>query len=126
MRYRDFFLPKLGKTFKVQSGTLNCNFQVVPLLKCKYVENLLLLVKQKRNLKQDLIITKVHRGPIEKTGKCHSSVSMNIMGKEKERKHFCNTGLKHFTLMGFMKRKNVYIKSLLLTSFSYEYISYLF
>ena len=42
------FLPKLGEIFKIQSRTLNCNFQkVFRLLKYKYVENLLVLVRQK-------------------------------------------------------------------------------
>ena len=45
-----------------------------------YVVKLLMLVRQKRNLEQDLIIIKVHRGPIEKNLKYHSNVFMNIMG----------------------------------------------
>ena len=40
---------------------------------------LLMLVRQKRNLEQDLIIIKVHAGPIEKNVKYHSNVFMNIM-----------------------------------------------
>ena len=35
----------------------------------------------------------------------------------KRGKHFGNTGLERFTLMGLMKRKNIYIKS------PFEYIS---
>ena len=37
-----------------------------------------MLVRQKRNLEQDLIIMKVHTGPIEKSLMHHSSVFMNI------------------------------------------------
>ena len=39
-----------------------------------------MLVRQKQNLEQDLIVIKVHTGPIEKTVKYHSSVFINIMG----------------------------------------------
>ena len=39
-----------------------------------------MLVRQKRNLEQDLIIMKVHTGPIEKSLMHHSSVFMNIIG----------------------------------------------
>ena len=38
-----------------------------------------LLVRQKQNSEQDLIITKAHTGPIEKNIKYHSEVFMNIM-----------------------------------------------
>ena len=38
-----------------------------------------MLVRQKRNLEQDLIIIKVHAGPIEKNVKYHSNVFMDIM-----------------------------------------------
>ena len=41
------------------------------------VVKLLMLVIQKQNLEQDLIIIKVHTGPIEKNLKYHSSVIMN-------------------------------------------------
>ena len=39
-----------------------------------------MLVRQKQNLEQDLIIIKVHTGPIEKNVKYHSNAFMNIMG----------------------------------------------
>ena len=38
-----------------------------------------MLVRQKRNLEQDLITIKVCTGPIEKNVKYHSSVFMKIM-----------------------------------------------
>ena len=38
-----------------------------------------MLVRQKRNLEQDLIIKKVHTGPTEKSVKYHSCDFMNIM-----------------------------------------------
>ena len=41
------------------------------------VVKLLMLVIQKQNLEQDLIIIKVRTGPIEKNLKYHSSVIMN-------------------------------------------------
>ena len=41
--------------------------------------NLLLLVRQKRNSEQDLIIMKAHTGPIEKNVKYHRNVFINIM-----------------------------------------------
>ena len=41
---------------------------------------LFILVGQKPNFEQDLMIIKVHTGPIEKNVKYHSSVFMNIMG----------------------------------------------
>ena len=41
---------------------------------------LLMLVSQKQNFEQDLILIKVHISPIEKNIKYHSSVFMNIMG----------------------------------------------
>ena len=40
---------------------------------------LLMLVRQKQNLEQDLLIIKAHTGPIEKTVKYHSNVFTNIM-----------------------------------------------
>ena len=46
----------------------------------EYVAKLLLLVRQKRNLKQNLMIIKARKSPIEKNAKYHSSVFMNIMG----------------------------------------------
>ena len=46
----------------------------------EYVVKLLMLVRQNRNLEQDLIIIKVHTGPREKHVKYHSSVFLNIMG----------------------------------------------
>ena len=45
----------------------------------EYAVKLLMLVRQKRNLEQDLIIIKVHSEPIEENVKYHSSVFMNIM-----------------------------------------------
>ena len=77
----DTFTTKAcGETFKIQSGILNCNSQkVVYLFKCRICGEVPMLVRQKRNLEQDLII-KVHTGPIEKNVKYHSSVFMNIMG----------------------------------------------
>ena len=39
-----------------------------------------MLVRQKRNLKGDLEIIKVHTGPIEKNTMYHSSVFMNTIG----------------------------------------------
>ena len=41
---------------------------------------LLMLVRQKQNLVQNLIVIKVHAGAIETNIKYHSSVLMNIMG----------------------------------------------
>ena len=41
---------------------------------------LLMLVRQKQNSEQDLIIIKAHTDPIEKNVKYHSNVFMNIMG----------------------------------------------
>ena len=38
-----------------------------------------MLVRQKRNSEQDLIIIKAHTGPIEKNVNYHSNVFMNIM-----------------------------------------------
>ena len=52
-----------------QSKILNYNsLNVVYLLKysAEYVEKLVMLVRQKRNLERDLIILKVHTGPAEK------------------------------------------------------------
>ena len=37
-----------------------------------------MLERQKQNLEQDLVIIKVHTGPIEKSVKYHRSVFMNI------------------------------------------------
>ena len=37
-----------------------------------------MLVRQKKNSEQDLIIIKAHTGPIEKNVKYHSNVLMNI------------------------------------------------
>ena len=45
----------------------------------EYVGKLLMLVRQKQNSEQDLIIIKAHTGPIEKNVKYHSNVFMNIM-----------------------------------------------
>ena len=41
-----------------------------------------MLVRQKRNLEQDLKLIKVNTGPIEKKVKYQSSVFMNIMATE--------------------------------------------
>ena len=41
-----------------------------------------MLVKQKRNLELNLIIIKLHTGPIEKNIKYHSSIFMNIMATQ--------------------------------------------
>ena len=38
-----------------------------------------MLVRQKQNSEQDLIIIKAHTGPIEKNIKYHSNIFMNIM-----------------------------------------------
>ena len=38
-----------------------------------------MLVRQKQNSEQDLIIIKAHTGPIEKNVKYHNNVFMNIM-----------------------------------------------
>ena len=38
-----------------------------------------MLIRQKRNSEQDLIITKAHTDPTEKDVKYHSNVFMNIM-----------------------------------------------
>ena len=66
----DTFTTKAcGEIFKIQSGILNCNFQKVVYQSAEYVVKLLMLVMQKRNLEQDLIIIKVHAGPIEKKRK---------------------------------------------------------
>ena len=60
---KDTFSTKAcGETFKIQSRILNCNSQ-----KVIYVGKLLMLVRKNRNLKQDLIIIKVHTGLIKKT-----------------------------------------------------------
>ena len=40
-----------------------------------------MLVRQKRNLEQDLILVKVHAAPVEKNVKYQSQVFINIMGK---------------------------------------------
>ena len=53
-------------------------------LNAKYVVKLLMMVRQKQNLEQDLIIIKVHTGPKEKSVKYHSSIFMNFI---------CNTGV---------------------------------
>ena len=64
----DTFSTKAcGETFQIQSGVLNCNSQkFVYLLKVEYVGKLLMLVRQKQNSEQDLIIIKAHTGPIKK------------------------------------------------------------
>ena len=116
-----------GATFKIQSGILNCNSQkVVYLLKCRICGEAPYVVKTKKKFRARLIITKLHTGSINK-----NVVFMNIMGNTvimgltigsshllnnvkhtnswKGGKHFGNTGLKHFTLMSLMKRKNIYI-----------------
>ena len=41
----------------------------------------IMLVRQKRNLEQDLILVKVHAAPVEKNVKYQSQVFINIMGK---------------------------------------------
>ena len=78
-----------------------------------------------------------HRSYRKKNIKYHSNVYMNIMANTvimglmigsshqlnnvkhtnslKREKHFGNTGLKRFTLIGWMKRNNIYIKSPFLT-----------
>ena len=62
---RDTFtIRACGETCKIQSGILNCNSQ-----NAEYAVLLLMLVRQKRNLEQDLIIIKMHTGPIEKKRK---------------------------------------------------------
>ena len=78
----DTFSTKAcGETFKIQSRVLNCNSQkVVYLLKFRMCGGRLpMLVRQKRNSEQDLIIIKSHTDPIEKNVKYHSNVFMNIM-----------------------------------------------
>ena len=77
----DTFSTKAcGETFKIQSGILNCNSQkVVYLLKWRICGEG--KARQKRNFEQDLIIIKVHTEPIEKNGKCNSSVFINIIEK---------------------------------------------
>ena len=42
---------------------------------------LVMLVRQKRNSEQDLIIIKSHTSPIEKNVKYHNNVFMNIIAK---------------------------------------------
>ena len=79
---QTLFLTKACcKTFKIQSGILDCNSQkVVYLLKCRILVKLLMLVRQRRNLESDLVTIKGSTGPIENNVKYHSSVLMNIMG----------------------------------------------
>ena len=65
------------ETFEIQSGMLNYNSQkVVYLLTYRYVVTLFILIRQKRNLEQDLIIIKVHTDPLMH----QSSVFMNSIG----------------------------------------------
>ena len=117
----DTFTTKAcGETFKIQSGILNCNSQkVVYLLKCRICGEACYVGKAKTKFRAKF--NNVHRGPIEKNVKFHSSVFINIMDNTVIMElmigssHLGNTGLKHFTLVGLMKRKNIYIKSSFLT-----------
>ena len=71
-----------GETSNIKKGILNVILKWSFIFKnAEYVAKPLMLVKQKRNFEQDLIIIKVHIGPLEKDIKYHSSVFMNIMGK---------------------------------------------
>ena len=80
-RYRHFYHQSLWRKILNSQLILNCNSQkVVYLLKCRICGEAPYVGKEKRNLEQDLIIIKVHAGPIEKNVKYHSSVLMNIMG----------------------------------------------
>ena len=75
--------PKpVEKHLKFKVGYLTVTLRRSFFLYAEYVVKLLMLVRQKRNLEPDLIIIKVHTGPIEKNVKCHSSVFMNIMGNK--------------------------------------------
>lgn len=96
-----------------------------------------MVVRQKANLEQDLAIVKVHTNFLKKTGKYHINVFIPSCVQQshneidawqfalteicetydqcKEREHLSNTGIKHLTPVGFMKRKNIYIKSSFLT-----------
>ena len=100
--------------------------------------SLRILVRPKRNIEQDLIIAKVHTGLNEKKRKLsqqrfhehygqHSHIDIDDSVfilieqcetheqlKERE-KHFGNIDLKHFTFMGFMKRKTINIMPCFLT-----------
>ena len=78
---QTLLLPKPAQKhlkFKVRYLILTLRTSFV-FYSAEYVAKLLLLVRRKRNLKQDLIIIKVHKSPIEKNAKYHSSVFMNIM-----------------------------------------------
>ena len=72
-------IQRLFLHLKLKVGTLTLILRSLFHKKAEYVEKLLTLIKQKRNLEQDLIIVKPRAGPIEKILKHRSSVFMNIM-----------------------------------------------
>ena len=77
----DTFTSKAcGETFKIQSGILNCNSQVVHLLKCRICGEAPYVGNAKTKFRARFNNSKMHTGPIEKNVKDHSSVFMNIMG----------------------------------------------
>ena len=135
----DTFSTKAcGETFKIQSGILNCNSQkVVYLLKCRICGKAPYVGKTKTKFRGGFNNYKRHTGLIEQKRKVtqqrlhehygqhsHNGIhDWQFMLTEqyethellKERETFWQYRLKHFTFMGLMKRKNVYIKSSLQT-----------
>ena len=77
----DTFSTKAsGKTFKIQSGILNCKSQKVGyLLKCRIYGKTPYVGKEKAKFRARFNNYKAHTGPIEKNVKYHSNVFMNII-----------------------------------------------
>ena len=122
------------KTFKIQSETLNCNSQnVVHVLKYrKYGVGLYGgKTKSKFGARFDNCKSayKLYRKKLESitqtflyllVQQSHNEIDAwqfalteicETYDQCKEREHLSNTGIKHLTPVGFMKRKNIYIKS---------------
>ena len=126
------------KTFKIQSETLNCNSQnVVHVLKYrKYGVGLYggktkskfgarfdngksvykLYRKKPESITQTFLYLLVQQSHNEIDAWQFALTEIcETYDQCKEREHLSNTGIKHLTPVGFMKRKNIYIKSSFLT-----------
>ena len=139
----NFTTKACGEAFKFQSGILNCYSQkVIYHLKCRVRGEAPYVGRAKAKFWARLNDYKsAHRSYIKKCKvsqqrvhehygqHSHNGVDdwqftfleqcgtheREVGSSWKRGKHFGNTSLKHFTLMGLMKRKNIYIKSSFLT-----------
>ena len=134
-----FSTQACGETFKIQVGILKCNSQkVVYLLKCRICgkpnvgkaktrfrarinnyKSAHRSYRKKRKVSQQRFHEHgqhSHNGIDDWQFTLIEQCETHEQLKERERgKDFGNTGVKRFTLMGLMKRKNIYINSPFLT-----------